>query len=147
MPHSRPRRPRSRRAGAGALLAAVLIVGLLVPATAPARSPFRTFGSCATKKPFPAATHCGFDRPHHASATVVFRSNVGKRQLKACQKIYGLPFEGHQCLQTKRPTAYEAIPFELKGARNGFKLVVTFFVKPAGGGAYARAGRVALRFG
>jgi hypothetical protein len=48
----------------------------------------------------------------------------------------------------KKPTAYEEIPFELKGADRGFKVIVTFYARePGSGGApYRQTGRVALRF-
>ena len=87
-----------------------------------------------------------FDRPEHARATFVFDSNVGKRAVKVCQKIYGLSFHGQQCLKEKKPIAYRAIPFELKGAYKAFKVVVTFYVKaPGSGGPYKKAARAALR--
>jgi hypothetical protein len=126
-----------------------LVIAAFGAAPVPAAKPTVTaYASCATKKPFVPATHCQFDRPEHARATFVFRSNVGKRAVKVCQKILGLSFDGQQCLKEKQPIAYRAIPFELKGASKSFKVVVTFYVKaPGSGGPYKKAARVALRVG
>lgn len=126
---------------------AALAIAAFGASTAPAAKPDVTaYASCATGKPFAAAKHCHFDRPEHARATFVFRSNVGKQSLKVCQKILGLSFHGQQCLKEKQPIAYRAIPFELKGAYKSFKVVVTFYVKaPGSGGPYKKAARVALR--
>ena len=137
---------RIRVIALGSLIA--IVIAALGPATAAAAKPAVTaYASCATTKPFPAAKHCHFDAPEHARATFIFRSNVGKQAVKVCQKIYGLSFHGQQCLKEKKPIAYRAIPFELKGASKGFKVVVTFYVKePGSAGPYKKAARVALKF-
>jgi hypothetical protein len=127
---------------------APLVGLLLLAAPSMAAKPYETYGSCATAAPFAPATHCAFDRPEHAQGTIVFRSHVGKRKLRVCQKITGLSFKGHQCLAAKKPTAYEAIPFHLDGAYANFKLVVTIYTKKPGSGApYRQAARVPLSFG
>jgi hypothetical protein len=136
-----------RRAIALASILAI-VVALLGASTAAAKPGVTAYASCATKKPFAPATHCNFDRPEHARATFVFRSNVGRQAVKVCQQIFGLSFHGQQCLKEKQPIAYRAIPFELKGAYKSFKVVVTFYVKaPGSGGPYKKATRVALRVG
>jgi hypothetical protein len=137
-------RPSALKLG---LAAAALLLALLLPA-APgvAAADYEAYGSCATAKPYPEAGRCAFDGPEHAQGTIVFRSHVGKRMLKVCQRIYGLSFKGSQCLKTKSATAYEAIPFELDHAYARFKLVVTFYaMEPGAGGSFDRA-QVTLRF-
>ena len=129
----------------GSIVAFVIVALGAAPALA-ARPDVTAYASCATSKPFAPAKHCKFDRPEHARATFVFRSNVGKQAVKVCQKIIGLSFHGQQCLKEKKPIAFRAIPFELKGAYKAFKVVVTFYVKaPGSGGPYKKAARVALR--
>lgn len=131
-----------------ALTAAAVLLALHVPgASAKGTARFDAYGSCATAKPFKPAATCAFDRPEHAQGTIVFRSHIGKRSLKVCQKILGLSFHGQQCLKAKSPTAYEAIPFELNGAYADFRVVVTIYSKPPGSSApYKKAARVQLRF-
>lgn len=128
-------------------LIVTIAAALLGPSTAGAAKPDVTaYASCATKMPFAPAKHCHFDRPEHARATFVFRSNGGKQAVKVCQKIFGLSFHGQQCLKEKQPISYRAIPFELKGSYKSFKVVVTFYVKaPGSGDPYKKAARVALR--
>jgi hypothetical protein len=134
-----------RLASVGAAVVFMLAFG--GPAASAKPPHFEAYGSCDTAKPFKAADSCAFDRHEHAQGTIVFRSHVGKRSLKVCQKILGLSFHGQQCLKAKEPTAYEAIPFELNGAYNDFKVVVTIYSKPPGSSApYAKAARVQLRF-
>jgi chorismate mutase len=120
---------------------------LLGPAKAArAASSLEAFGSCAAKKPFKRAGHCSFDH-EHTRGTIVFRSHVGKRSLKVCQRIIGLSFHGRQCVKGKKPTAYEAIPFDLNGASHDFKLVVDVYSKrPGSSDPYAKVARVRLAF-
>jgi hypothetical protein len=134
-----------RRVAVGSIVA--IVIAALGAAPAPAAKPAVTaYASCATGKPFAPAKHCHFDGPEHARATFVFRSNVGKQDVKVCQRITGLSFHGQQCLKEKKPIAYRPIPFELKGAYKAFKVVVTFYVKaPGSAGPYKKAARVALR--
>src|SRR5689334_612942 len=121
---------------------------LVAPGTAGAKPKFEAYGSCATAAPFHRSQHCAFDGPEHARGTIVFRSHAGKRKLKVCQKITGLDFKGQQCVKGKNATTYEAIPFELNGAYDNFKVVVTIYVrKPDARGPYERAALVSLRFG
>jgi hypothetical protein len=130
-----------------AMAAAALLFALHAPGAAAQASRFEAYGSCATAKPFKPGGHCSFDGPEHARGTVVFRSHIGKRSLKVCQKILGLSFHGRQCVKAKAPTAYEAIPFELNGAYDEFKVVVDIYTKqPGSDDPYAKAARVQLRF-
>jgi hypothetical protein len=130
------------------LVGAAAALMLAFGATAASAKPhFEAFGSCSTAKPFKAAESCAFDRPEHAQGTIVFRSHVGKRSLKVCQKILGLSFHGQQCLKADKPTAYEAIPFHLNGAYDDFKVVVDIYTRRPGSNApYAKAAQVQLRF-
>jgi len=134
-----------RSVAVGSIVA--IVIAAFGAASAPAAKPDVTaYASCATSKPFAPAKQCHFDRPEHARATFVFRSNVGKQAVKVCQRIYGLSFHGQQCLKETKPIAYQAIPFELKDAYKSFKVVVTIYVEPPGGGGpYKKAARVALR--
>jgi hypothetical protein len=135
----------NRGVAVGLLVAtAIAALGASAP-SAPARPAFTTFASCKSSKPFARARHCHFRRSRPARATFVFRSNVGKRALKVCQKIYGLSFHGRQCVEARKPTAYDAIPFVLKGATKGFTVVVTFYTKQAGSSRpYVQVARVAV---
>jgi hypothetical protein len=132
-----------------AAVTVVLLVALSAIASSAGAAPrYEAHGSCATKAPFAPAAHCAFDRPEHAQGTIVFRSHVGKRKLKVCQKILGLSFKGRQCLTAKSATAYEAIPFHLDGAYDNFKLVVTIYIKkPGAKGPFKQVARVPLSFG
>ena len=129
-----------------ATAAAAVLVALVGPAASGAAPSYEAFGSCAVTKPFPRARHCRFDSREHAQGTIVFRSHVGKRKLKLCQRILGLSFKGRQCLKTKTAVAYEATPFALHGAYAKFRLVVTIYAKAPGAGSYKRSARVGLRF-
>ena len=97
-----------RAVAIGSIVAIVIVAFGAAPAPA-AKPDVTAYASCATGKPFAPAKHCRFDRPEHARATFVFRSNVGKQAVKVCQKIYGLSFHGQQCLEEKKPIAYRAI--------------------------------------
>ncbi len=124
---------------------ASFVVALFGVSTAVAKPDYTAYASCGTK-PSAHVKHCRYTGDH-PRATFVFQSNVGKRSLKVCQKITGLPFHGRQCLKAKQPLAYEAIPFHLSGAHGSFKVVVTFYVKaPGSGGSYKQAARVPLSF-
>jgi hypothetical protein len=135
------------RGVAVALLVAVAGAALGVLATsAGARPAFTVYASCKRSKPFPRAQHCHFRRSQPARATFVFRSNVGQRALRVCQRITGLSFHGSQCVNAPKPTAYDAIPFVVNGASKPFTAIVTFYTKRAGsGGPYVRVARVVLR--
>jgi hypothetical protein len=77
----------------------------------------------------------------------VHEGDVGKRDLKVCQRITGLPFKGQQCVKTKAPLASDPIPFTLNGASAKFTLHVTIYTKPHGAHhVYRRIADVALRF-
>ncbi len=131
-----------------AFAAAALLLAVGAPrASAQAKPSYDVFGSCATAKPFKPAGTCAFDRPEHAQGTIVFRSHVGKRSLKVCQRILGLSFHGKQCLKGNKPTAYETIPFHLNGAYDDFKVVVDVYTRsPGSHAAFVKAARVQLRF-
>jgi hypothetical protein len=136
-----------KRAVVVASIVAIVIAALGAATASAAKPTYTAFGSCGASKPPSAAEHCGFDGSEHARATIVWRSNVGKRALKVCQRISGLSFHGRQCLKATKPTASESIPFALKGAYRSFRLVVTFYAKvPGSDGPYKQAGRVALKF-
>jgi hypothetical protein len=136
-----------KRAVVGASFLAIAIAALGAATSAAANPSYVAFGSCGAGKPFKAAKHCGFDRPEHARATIIWRSNVGRRAFKACQRIYGLSFHGRQCVKAKKPTARESIPFVLRGAYRSFKVIATFYAKvPGSDGPYKPAGRVVLKF-
>jgi hypothetical protein len=108
---------------------------------------YHAYGSCSTRAPFRKATQCTIPSDQRARGTIVFRSDVGKRDLKVCQRITGLPFRGQQCLRTERPLASEPIPFNLNGASARFTLHVTIYAKPHGGQhAFRRIATVTLRF-
>ncbi len=137
---------RLNRGIAAASLVATAIAALSLLATsAPATPAFSAFASCRTSKPFPRARHCHFRRSRPARATFVFRSNVGARALEVCQRISGLSFHGRQCVKARKPTAYEAIPFVVKGATRRFTVVVTFSTKRSGSDRrYVQVARAAL---
>jgi hypothetical protein len=132
--------------GAGA---AAVVLALVVPAAAQATVAhgYHAYGSCATSAPFAKATRCGIDASQHAKATIVFRSDVGKRDVKVCQRITGLPFKGQQCVKTEKPIASDDIPFGLNGASATFTLHVTIYAKPHGAHhTYRKVATVTLRF-
>jgi hypothetical protein len=128
--------------------AAAALLALAVPAAqGTVAHGYHAYGSCATSAPFRKATQCRIDSSQLAQGTIVFRSDVGKRDLKVCQRITGLPFRGQQCVRTKAPIASDDIPFRLSGASAAFTLHVTIYTKPHGGHhTYHRAAAVTLRF-
>jgi len=123
------------------LLAAAAI--LLVPAgassalTPSSKGDYRAYASCDDARPFHAAPahRCGYDKPRLFRATFVFQSEVGKRALKACFRIYGAPplGGGHACAKLK-PTAHKDYPFKISGVRQPFSVKVTWFTKAPGPG-------------
>jgi hypothetical protein len=117
------------------------------PGAAAAKPKFEAYGSCASKKPFKRATHCGYDGPESIRATIVFTSRVGSREVKVCQKITGVPFDrDHQCLKAGS-FASKAIPFKFDGARAKIAVRVSFFVRESGsGGRFAKVATARLRF-
>jgi hypothetical protein len=131
-------------AAIGAVLAALLASS---PAGAEQRAKpdFEVYASCANAKPFPPASRCGYDARERLRATFVFRSNVGKRVVKACFKIFGRPpvGGGHACYKLGA-IAYKAYPFKVTGVRQPFAVKVTWFAKPPGSG-FKRAGSAFLR--
>jgi hypothetical protein len=145
-------RRRTPPRGIGRLLGSAVAAGaaflVLGVAAAPAAVPgFQAYGSCATRAPFPRASTCRFDAPGPAQATIVFRSSVGRRSLRVCQKITGLSFTGRQCLRTRSALAYKPIPFRLNGASGPFTLSVTISArKPASHGGFRPVARTVLRF-
>jgi hypothetical protein len=96
---------------------------------------YKAYASCNDSKPFKAARRCGYDKPRLFRATFVFESNVGKRVVKACFRVYGAaPLGGgHACAKLK-PTAYKAYPFKISGVRQPFSVKVTWFTKVPGSG-------------
>lgn len=138
----------SLRLAACSASAAAVLLALAVPAAQSAVTHgYHAYGSCATSAPFRKATHCGIDSSELAKGTIVFRSDVGKRDLKVCQRITGLPFRGQQCVRTEKPIARDNIPLRLRGAGAGFTLHVTIYTKPHGGDhAYRRIATVTLSF-
>jgi hypothetical protein len=119
--------------------AAALATALLAPpaglGAARAKDDYKAYASCADAKPFPAARRCGYDRREAFRGTFVFRSKVGKRNVKACFQIYGrAPVGGgHACYKLGR-IAYKAYPFKVTGVRQPFSVKVKWFVKEPGDG-------------
>ena len=125
------------------LLASALLAALLAapPAgAARAKDDYKAHASCANAKPFKAARTCGYDRREAFRGTFVFRSKVGKRNVKACFKILGRPpvGGGHACYKLGR-IAYKAYPFKVTGVRQRFSVKVKWFVKDPGDGFNAVA--------
>jgi hypothetical protein len=120
--------------------AAVLLSAPVAAGSAPAPSSqgdYRAYASCDDAEPFHAAPahRCGYDKPRLFRATFVFRSEVGKRAVKACFRVYGAaPLGGgHACAKLK-PTVYKAYPFKISGVRQPFSVKVTWFTKAPGAG-------------
>ncbi len=132
---------------ASSLVLSILVLGALaVAALAPAagaapakgaRPDFKAFASCADGKPLTPAKHCSYDGNQYFRATFVLKSNVGKRAIKACFKVYGpAPLGGgHACAKLK-PLAYKAYPFKITGVRQHFSVKVTWYAKTPGTGDF-----------
>jgi hypothetical protein len=132
------------------VLAAILLVGAAAAAPRPAAAiepAYEVYGSCATHKPFRPAHHCAFATASSVRATFVFESLVGKRQLKVCQEVTGVPLDKpHQCVTARGVTGYEAIPFHFTGIHVPIRVRVTMFARQPGATRYAKAGAATLRF-
>jgi hypothetical protein len=115
------------------LAALALLAG--APATQAAKPKFKAYASCSNGKPFKAGKHCRYDGSTYFRGTFVFQSNVGKRPVKTCFRVYGAkPLGGgHACVKLK-PLAYKAYPFKITGVRQAFSVKVTWFVKEPGEG-------------
>lgn len=117
------------------VLPVLALVALLVPAAsagAHAKQKYSIFGSCDNAKPYKAADLCHYDKSQLFRGTFVFKSNVGKKPVKTCFRIYGkAPLTGGACKKLK-PTAYKAYPFKVSGIRQKFSVKVTWFVKNDG---------------
>jgi hypothetical protein len=113
--------------------------GAAAPGRAPTQGAYEAYASCNDAAPFHAARRCGYDKPRLFRATFVFKSNVGKRSLKACFRVYGAPplGGGHACAKLK-PSAYKAYPFKISGVRQPFAVKVTWFTKAPGSGGPLR---------
>jgi hypothetical protein len=129
------------RLSAQILAAALAALALLVapvgagaaPAPERAKPDYKAYASCADKKPYKAAHRCGYDAGKYFRATFVFRSNVGKRAVKACFKVFGAPplGGGHGCAKLD-PLAYRAYPFKIAGIRQPFSVKLVWFAKEPG---------------
>jgi len=73
--------------------------------------------------------------------------DVGKRKLKVCQKVTGVPLnKRHDCVTAGKAFAYLAIPFHFTGIHTPITARVTVFAKEPGAPHYAKAGTTTLRF-
>jgi hypothetical protein len=117
------------------VLPVLALVALLVPAAsagAQAKPKYSIYGSCDNGKPYKAATHCHYDKARLFRGTFVFKSNVGKKSVKTCFRIYSkAPLGGGACRKLG-PTAYKAYPFKVSGIRQKFSAKVTWYVKKKG---------------
>jgi hypothetical protein len=149
MSRSRASRLRETIAAAGVIVAALAM--LVVPSSglgaARAKDAYRAYVSCANSKPFKVAKRCGYDGRQYFRATFVFRSNVGKRIVKACFKVFGrAPVGGGHACYNLGSIAYKAYPFKVTGVRQRFSVKVTWFARePNGGGGFKRAASSFLR--
>lgn len=129
------------------VLPILVLLALAVPVTsasAQAKPKYSVFASCANGKPFKAAKHCRYDKSLLFRGTFVFKSNVGKKPVKSCFRIYGkAPLTGGDC-QKLAPLAYKAYPFKVSGIRQKFSVKVTWFVKEKGAG-WVKAGASFLK--
>lgn len=108
------------------------------PAAAGSKPDYEAYGSCANGKPFKASRNCRYDGGNHFRATFVFRSNVGKRPLKACFRAYGRkPVGGGHACGKLGPLAYKAYAFKIDGVRQRFSVKVTWFVKKKKGAGFS----------
>jgi len=117
------------------VLPVLALLALLAPvgsAGAHAKQKYSIYGSCDNGKPYKASSTCHYDKSLLFRGTFVFKSNVGKKPLKSCFRIYGkAPLTGGKC-QKLAPTAYKAYPFKVSGIRQKFSVKVTWFVKNKG---------------
>jgi hypothetical protein len=126
------------------VLALVALVLPVASAGAHAKPKYSIFASCDNGKPYKAADTCHYDKSLLFRGTFVFKSNVGKKPVKTCFKIYGkAPLGGGDCVRLK-PTAYKAYPFKVSGIRQKFSAKVTWYVKEKGAG-YVKAGSSFLK--
>ena len=116
-------------------LAATALLAFAPASGAAAKPKFKAYASCANGKPFKAGKECRYDGSSYFRGTFVFKSNVGKRPVKACFRIFGRePLGGgHACAKLK-PLAFKAYPFKIAGVRQSFSVKVTWFVKEPGKG-------------
>lgn len=121
------------------VLASLLLVLAVAPAAGAAAKPkYEAFGSCANGKPFEAADHCSYDASRYFRATFVFKSNVGKKAVKACFRIYGAkPLGGGHACAKLDPLAFKAYPFKITGVRQSFSVKVKWFVKKKPGAGFS----------
>lgn len=123
------------------LVLAALAAAALAPAAGAAKEDakpdFKAFASCANGEPFKPAKHCSYDGNTYFRGTFVLKSNVGKRAIKACFRIYGpAPLGGgHACAKLK-PIAFKAYPFKITGVRQHFSVKVTWYAKTPGKGDF-----------
>jgi hypothetical protein len=131
-----------------AAAAICLLAGLALAApAAAAKRPYEAYGSCASKAPYEPAHRCGYDGREEAKGTFVFKSNVGKRTVRVCQRITGVPFDREQQCLAAGSFAYKAVPFDFTGARAAIRVRVNWFVKaPGSRGGYAKVATARLRF-
>jgi hypothetical protein len=129
---------RQSRFFLAAIVSSALLVAPSVAGASPgrlAKPDFKAYASCADKKPFKAAHRCGYDAGRYFRAPFVFKSNIGKRGLKACFQAFGPPpvGGGHACAKLG-PLAYKAYPFKITGVRQRFSVKVTWFTRQPGKG-------------
>jgi len=117
------------------VLSLALVLALAAPAAAGAKPDFKAFGSCANSKPFKASHSCHYDRGRFFRATFVFKSNVGKRAVKACFRLYGAkPLGGGHACAKLGPLARKVYPFKISGVRQAFSVKVRWYAKQPGQG-------------
>lgn len=145
-PRARPRELRSKLS-LPALIAVAAASLLLAPAAGTAAKPdYEVFASCADSKPFKAGNRCGYDGGSRFRATFVFKSNVGKRAIKACFRVFGdKPLGGGHACEKLPATAYKAYPFKITGIRQPFSVRVTWYAKKPGSGKFEKAGSSFMR--
>lgn len=137
-----------RRVALAATASLLLALALTAGPAGAAKPKYKVYASCADKKPFKAAHHCGYDRSNFSRTTFVFKSNVGKRAVKVCQKIYGLPISGGKRCAKFPPTAYKVLPYVVSGTNQSFTAVLTWYVKVPGlKKGFKRAVKSSIRVG
>ena len=141
--------PGKRGLLAGIALLALLAASLTVPAVgsgkASPKPDYEVLASCANSAPFQPAKRCGYDRRQFFRATFVFRSNVGRRFVKACFKLFGhAPVGGGHACYKLGAISYKAYPFKVTGVRQPFSVKVTWYAREPGMG-FKRAGSSFMR--